>query len=108
MGHCDGTLVMHSDGTMAVCSEELAGRCCAGPTADHQGGWADCTTWLGPGGCELCAVDDWDGDTWRHVVHVGRLATMGRRCRAHSTARRAVHELARPMRGAMLESATRR
>lgn len=83
MAHCEGTLLVHLDGTPAACTEELMGRCCPGPTAWHGGGTAQCRAMLGPGGCETCEMESWTDDQWRHAAHVARLARRPRHCRVH-------------------------
>lgn len=80
-GTCPGTLVLHLDGTVAACTEELEGRCCPNPAAAHGGGRTDCGSVLGPDGCESCAPAWWGPGEWRHAAHVGTLAA--RRCRTH-------------------------
>lgn len=39
---CDGCLVLHRDGEVAFCSEELDGRRCAGYDQPHLGGLMSC------------------------------------------------------------------
>ncbi len=39
---CDGCLVLHRDGAVAFCSEELDGRRCAGYDHPHLGGYMSC------------------------------------------------------------------
>jgi hypothetical protein len=80
---CEGTLILHSDGSAAACSEELQGRPCTGPHAAHQGGTARCEEFLGAGGCEQCALDSWDERAWRHATHLGGFARTQRRCGLH-------------------------
>lgn len=79
---CQGTLLMHSDGTLAACSEELEGRRCAGNGLAHAAIVA-CEDVLGTGGCELCSVDGWSERDWGHVVHLGRHRQIRARCGAH-------------------------
>jgi len=87
---CAGALWLHVDGTVAACSEEVAGRPCAGVGALHLGGTCSCADALGPGACELCAPDAFSERDWRHVAHVARFARTHRRCRAQrATYRRA-------------------
>ena len=81
--HCDGTLLVHHDGTAAACSEELEGRCCPGPAAVHGGGSATCDEVLGGGGCELCAADSWGEREWRHATHLGQCRRTARQCSVH-------------------------
>lgn len=107
MGHCDGTLVIHADGTAAACSEELAGRCCAGEEAVHLGGNARCEVVLGPGGCEWCDVDPWNDHQWRHVVHVGGGVRAQRRCRV-PVAGAGRPDASRPLPTGVMELAARR
>lgn len=80
---CEGTLVLHSDGSAAACSEELQGRPCAGTHIEHAGGTSRCEDVLGPDGCELCAIDAWDAPAWRHAAHLGRFARTQRHCQLH-------------------------
>ena len=87
MDSCGGTLLVHFDGEPAACTEELEGRCCAGPGLPHARQLA-CEAHLGPGACEVCAVEAWTPRMWRHAVHVGTLARSARLCRAHTGARR--------------------
>jgi hypothetical protein len=42
MTSCGGLLVVHRDGTVAYCSETLAGRECGGEDRPHQGGVFAC------------------------------------------------------------------
>jgi hypothetical protein len=42
MTSCTGLLVVHRDGTVAYCSENRAGRDCAGEDRPHQGGVFAC------------------------------------------------------------------
>lgn len=89
-GACPGVLVVHDDGSPAACSEELDGRCCAGPAHQHLGSLS-CRELLGMGGCEACAMEaeaGWDDPAWRHAVHRGVLvARRARRCRHRSSSR---------------------
>lgn len=89
MAQCGGTLVVHLDSTVAACTEEFEGRCCAGSHADHAGGAASCQAVLGPGACETCAAQEWTAPQWRHAVHVGAMVRARRRCTVHAGARRA-------------------
>jgi hypothetical protein len=50
---CGGTRIVHLDGAVAACTQELLGRPCHGGT--HQA-VATCEAVLGPGGCEHCEV----------------------------------------------------
>lgn len=88
---CPGALVVHNDGTLAACSEELDGRCCVGADRPHLGA-ISCRDLLGLGGCEECAGDgggpwadgtDVDDPAWRHAVRIGVLAGRPPRCRWH-------------------------
>ena len=87
MDFCGGTLLVHVDGEPAACTEELEGRCCAGPGTPHARE-VPCEDLLGPGGCEVCALETWTPDLWRHAVHVGTMARAARLCRAHTRPRR--------------------
>ena len=78
---CGGTLLVHGDGTAAACTEELEGRCCGGADAAHDGGAVLCEEVLGPGGCEVCALEAWTAGDWRHAARVGVIARRARRCR---------------------------
>ena len=42
MTKCNGCLVVHRDGTIAYCSEELDARPCAGHEAPHSAGVLAC------------------------------------------------------------------
>lgn len=81
--HCDGSLMLHADGTPAACTEELEGRPCAGLEAEHRGPATSCDELLGAGGCELCTIDAWGDDQWRHAVHLGCSRRHAQRCVAH-------------------------
>jgi hypothetical protein len=50
---CRGVLVVHLDGSMAACTEELLGRPCAGEAHRDR---TTCEAVLGSGGCEHCEV----------------------------------------------------
>jgi hypothetical protein len=89
MRTCGGTLLVHSDGEPAACTEELEGRCCAGTDAPHLDE-VTCESVLGPGGCEVCALEAWTPRLWRHAVRVGTMARSARPCRAHRRAGRVV------------------
>ncbi len=89
MDQCGGALLVHLDSTMAACTEELEGRCCAGPDAAHRGGIVSCQDVLGLGGCETCAFEQFTEGNWRHVAHVGTMVRARSRCRAHRQALRA-------------------
>jgi hypothetical protein len=84
---CEGALVVHADGSPAVCTRELEGLACAGTEALHSGGTSTCEELLGEGGCEVCAADtaEWEDHEWRHAVHVGRMVHGRQRCREHLT-----------------------
>ena len=106
MDLCDGTWVVHQDGTSAACSEEISGRPCAGSGAAHRGGTATCETLLGPGACEWCALGSWESRDWRHAAHVGRMARAQRRCRVAHIGVQAM-DSGRPLSSGLLEPATR-
>jgi hypothetical protein len=55
MERCGGIAVVHLDGSFAACTEELLGRACAGPGAQHAEE-VSCEALTGPGGCEHCEV----------------------------------------------------
>lgn len=95
-GGCTGTLVLHDDGVVAACSEELDGRPCAGAHCPHAG-IVSCRDLLGLGGCDRCLASDWGGWEWQHAVRVGSLAVGQRRCAHH---RRVTGRIARPSRPA--------
>jgi len=42
MRSCHGQLVVHRDGTVAYCTEQAAGRKCAGEDHPHRGGFFAC------------------------------------------------------------------
>jgi hypothetical protein len=42
MTSCGGLLVVHRDGTVAYCTEDRAGRRCAGEDRPHHGGVFAC------------------------------------------------------------------
>jgi len=42
MKSCPGQLVVHRDGTVAYCTEETAGRGCAGEDRPHRSGFFAC------------------------------------------------------------------
>jgi hypothetical protein len=88
MEGCGGALLVHVDSSPAACTEELEGRCCAGPDAAHRGGTVSCQDVLGPGGCETCMLESWSEPQWRHATHVGLIARSARRCPAHTRSRR--------------------
>jgi len=83
MDLCGGALLIHDDGTVAACTEELAGRCCPGPFSDHVGGSTSCTAALGEGGCELCGGGWFAPLEWRHALRIAARARNPRRCRSH-------------------------
>ena len=83
MGQCGGALVVHLDSTMAACTEEFEGRCCAGPDAVHLGGRRSCQEVLGPGACEMCALEALSPRQWRHSVHLALRYRSARVCTAH-------------------------
>lgn len=88
MAQCGGTLLFHQDGSLAACTEELAGRCCPGAGVVHAGGSVPCTAELGSEGCELCSFEKWIAAIdWDHVLRVVSSARTGRRCRSHSVER---------------------
>lgn len=88
MEHCGGALLVHLDSSPAACTEELEGRCCAGPHVVHRAGTLSCQDVLGPGGCETCIFEAYTEREWRHVAHVGVMARSSQRCLAHVRARR--------------------
>ena len=55
MKSCPGQLVVHRDGTVAYCTEETAGRHCAGEDHPHRGGFFACRVVDGDN-CPYCAV----------------------------------------------------
>lgn len=55
MRSCAGQLVVHGDGTMAYCTEESAGRTCAGEDHPHRGGFFACRVVDGDS-CLHCTV----------------------------------------------------
>ena len=55
MRSCAGQLVVHRDGTVAYCTEERAGRPCAGEDHPHRGGFFACRLVEGPG-CAYCSL----------------------------------------------------
>jgi hypothetical protein len=54
MKGCPGQLVVHRDGTVAYCTEENAGRRCAGEDRPHRGGFFACRVVDGDS-CTYCA-----------------------------------------------------
>jgi hypothetical protein len=54
MKGCPGQLVVHRDGTVAYCSEENAGRRCAGEDHPHRGGFFACRVVDGDS-CAYCS-----------------------------------------------------
>ncbi|MHB8437656.1 MAG: hypothetical protein ACYDD4_00625 [Acidimicrobiales bacterium] len=98
MEQCIGTLLLHLDGSVAACSEEIDGRCCPGADALHSGGTTDCVTELGSGGCETCAFELMTSRDWTHISHVARFAS--RSCSTHlrrRAARTRALEMVRPV-----------
>lgn len=87
MGQCCGTLLVHSDGTAAACTEELAGRCCPGPGFTHMGGSVRCTAFLGRGGCEFCGTEHSTGMNWGHVARIADYSRTQGRCTVHGPRR---------------------
>ena len=55
MRSCAGQLVVHRDGSMAYCSEERAGRSCAGEDHPHRGGFVACRL-VDESDCEYCSL----------------------------------------------------
>ena len=53
MKSCAGQLVVHRDGTVAYCTEEHAGRACAGEDRPHRGGFFACRVVEGDA-CTYC------------------------------------------------------
>ena len=53
MKSCAGQLVVHRDGTVAYCTEENAGRACAGEDHPHRGGFFACRVVEGES-CPTC------------------------------------------------------
>jgi hypothetical protein len=51
---CDGCLVLHRDGLVAYCSEELDGGLCAGYETAHRGGVMECRITLASTRCGHC------------------------------------------------------
>jgi hypothetical protein len=78
---CGGSLLIHVDGTTAACTEELEGRPCAGTEAAHRRPPCSCEEILGRGACEVCALESWTDDDWRHAAHVGHVARSRSRAR---------------------------
>jgi len=83
VGECSGTLMIHSDGSVAACTEELEGLPCAGTDTPHSGGLVTCDDMLGAGGCEQCALDAWSDREWRHAAHLAAFRRGMRRCPVH-------------------------
>jgi hypothetical protein len=55
MRSCPGQLVVHRDGTVAHCTETIAGRRCAGEDRPHRGGFLACRLVDGDN-CSYCAT----------------------------------------------------
>jgi hypothetical protein len=55
MRSCPGQLVVHRDGTVAYCTENIAGRRCAGEDHPHRGGFLACRVVDGDN-CAYCAA----------------------------------------------------
>jgi hypothetical protein len=56
MKSCPGQVVVHRDGTVAYCTEDAAGRRCAGEDRPHRGGFFACRVVDGEN-CAYCTVD---------------------------------------------------
>lgn len=82
-GYCEGALVVHDDGSVALCTQEIEGVGCSGVGLVHVGGTTTCGEFLGVDGCEQCAVEMWEDSDWRHAAHLGRMVCGRRRCKAH-------------------------
>ena len=61
MKSCPGQVVVHRDGTVAYCTEETAGRRCAGEDRPHRGGFFACRVVDGDN-CSYCTVAPMDLD----------------------------------------------
>lgn len=83
MERCSGMLLVHVDGSLAACTEELEGRTCAGPEASHRDSSVSCHDVLGLGGCELCSPEHWGDRDWHHTARIGHMVQHRHRCRTH-------------------------
>lgn len=87
MEKCSGMLLVHVDASPAACTEELEGRCCPGTEALHLGGRVACQEVLGPGACEMCALEALSPRQWRHSVHLAVRLRRARHCTEHRHSR---------------------
>lgn len=75
---CSGVIIVHEDGSLAACSEELEGRVCRQP-GDHTGS-LQCRELFGAAGCEHCSGCQRDVREVRHALHIATMITRQARC----------------------------
>lgn len=75
---CPGVIIVHEDGSLAACSEELEGRVCGQP-GDHTGS-VQCRELFGAAGCEHCSGRQGDAREVRHALHIATMITRQARC----------------------------